>query len=429
MLQEIWEFIVNITEPLFMFFVMYNKLKLRKNALPFALLSILLCAGVTTLVNKLGIDYLPCVLIVFVEYLTFAFAFFKGTLGMRALYSALSIFALVAANMTVAPLVMALSSSAEMLSPTLLRVVAQIFYVALNGFLTWLIIRFNEKDRYIPNYIKISVVTLTLIGCASLYLLMNHIILLAEHGMSLWIGVVLSATILLLTVALFFFMDRISRAAEKMNNAEVELTRANAELEYNTQVSAVIDTFREIKHDYASHITALAAFAHDENWDALKTYLSDLNESYGIEKYFSNTGNRTFDSIVTSKALICSNRGIDFDITALLPPELPFSDMETAALFGNLLDNAINAQESVDAHKYVSLEVKTKGRMLCITVKNSSCGNYRYEKGELATSNRDKTTHGLGLKRIKSIAEAHGGSLTLAPEADCFTATLLVPLE
>ena len=103
--------------------------------------------------------------------------------------------------------------------------------------------------------------------------------------------------------------------------------------------------------------------------------------------------------------------------------------METAALFGNLLDNAINAQDAVQGKKYIQLEVKTKGKMLSITVINSSSGNYRYAKGELATLNKDRATHGLGLKRIKSIAETHGGNLTVTPEDDRFTARVLVPLE
>ena len=429
MLLQIWEIIVNITEPLFMFLILYKKLELKKNALPFAIAGILVIAAGTTVMNKAELDFLPIILISYAEYICFALLLFKGKVWMKVMWSTLMVFSVISANMTLTPVFIAFSSAAEVLSPSLFRFIATLSYVLLNGFIVFLIIRFNETDRYIPDYIKISVVALALVGCTSLYLLMNHIVTLSEHGMQVWIGIVLSLTILLLILALLFFMDRISRSAKKMNDQQVELARANSELEYNTQVTAVIDTFREIKHDYVSHITAISAYVRDENWDALRKYLSDFNTEYGVEKFFVSTGNRTFDSIVTSKALICSGKGIDFDITALLPPVLPFSDMETAALFGNLLDNAINAQESVEAKKYIQLEVKTKGKMLSITVVNSSSGNYRYVKGELATSNRDKTTHGLGLKRIKSIAETHGGNLTVTPEDDRFTARVLVPLE
>lgn len=429
MLLQIWEIIVNITEPLFLFFILNKKLELRKNSLPFAILGMLVIAAVTTVMNKVGLDFLPTILVCYAEYICFAFLLFKGNPWMKIMWSTLYVFSVVSANMIVAPVLIAFSSAAQFFSQTFFRFIPTFSYVLLNGFIVFLIIRFNETDRYIPDYIKISIVALALIGCTSLYLLMNHIVVLSEHGMQVWIGVILSSTILLLILALLFFMDRISRSAKRMNDQQVELARANSELEYNAQVSAVINTFREIKHDYVSHITAINAYAQAENWDALKKYLSDFNDEYGVEKYFISTGNRTFDAIVTSKALICSGKGIDFDFTALLPPALPFSDMETAALFGNLLDNAINAQESVETKKYIQLEVQTKGKMLSIRVVNSSDGNYRYVKGELATSNSDRVTHGLGLKRIRSIAETHGGNLTLSPEDDKFTAIVIVPLE
>lgn len=62
--------------------------------------------------------------------------------------------------------------------------------------------------------------------------------------------------------------------------------------------------------------------------------------------------------------------------------------------------------------------------MLCITVKNSPSGNYKFKNNELVTSNKDTV-----LKQVRAIVTAHGGSFTVLPETDCFTARVLVSLE
>lgn len=429
MLLQIWEIVVNISEPLLFSLLLRKKLEIRSGYLPFAIFGIIIAAGITTALNLFSIDFLPTVIIGFTVFFLYSVIFFKGSIWKKAVWSAIMIIIIIVSNTIDTDIFLLVTGKTSFLESSGIRFAYTLTYMIFNAIIVLLVSKVDTDKRYLPLYIRISIVALCLIGCVSLYLLMDHIVLLVERQMSTGICVILSAAMIIYIIYLLVFMDMISRSAKKMNDAQVELTKANAEAEYNTQVSAVIDTFREIKHDYASHITAIAAYANDENWDALKKYLSDFNAQYGIEKYFISTGNRTFDSIVTSKALLCSSKGISFDTTVLLPPVLPFSDIEIAALFGNLLDNAINAQDSVEANRYIFLEVKTKGKMLCITVKNSSGGIYKYNKGELVTSNADTASHGLGLKRIRAIVTGHGGSFNVSPEADSFTARMLVPLE
>ena len=84
--MQIWEILINITEPLFLFLILQKKLVIREKALPFAVLGILVMAALTTLFNKVGLDYLPTVLITFAVYVCFASCIFKGTIWNKAMW-------------------------------------------------------------------------------------------------------------------------------------------------------------------------------------------------------------------------------------------------------------------------------------------------------------------------------------------------------
>ena len=122
------------------------------------------------------------------------------------------------------------------------------------------------------------------------------------------ISIVAVITIIFI-LAILLLLDAVSRTLKKVEDAKIEIATINAETEHNKKIFSMVETFREIKHDYVAHLLTISAFANDNDIEGIKAYLSDLNSEYGIEDAFITTNNRVFDSILTAQNLDtpCSN--------------------------------------------------------------------------------------------------------------------------
>lgn len=84
--------------------------------------------------------------------------------------------------------------------------------------------------------------------------------------------------------------------------------------------------------------------------------------------------------------------------------------IDTGILFGNLLDNAIEAAENT-VTKHVSLMVQIKGEYLSILVSNSIDSSVLEHNQQLNSSKTDKELHGIGLKSVKTVVEKYAGMI------------------
>ena len=99
------------------------------------------------------------------------------------------------------------------------------------------------------------------------------------------------------------------------------------------------------------------------------------------------------------------------------------------ALFGNLVDNAIEAVTKLsDAEKrIIDLTVRGVDNMVAISVSNYFDGNLVTDSDGLPTTTKSNTEyHGFGLKSIKYIVQKYDGDLTITTKDNLFTADIVL---
>ena len=65
---------------------------------------------------------------------------------------------------------------------------------------------------------------------------------------------------------------------------------------------------------------------------------------------------------------------------------------------------------------------------LFIHAENNGSGQYNIQNGILRSTKNSSDEHGIGLKRIKSIAEAAGGYVTISTK-EIFQIDIMIPLD
>lgn len=143
------------------------------------------------------------------------------------------------------------------------------------------------------------------------------------------------------------------------------------------------------------------------------------------------TGNETLDLILAEKNLMHGKDGIV--ITCIADGKLLdfMSPMDMYSLFGNALDNAIEAVIKLEQSKRkIGFSVKRVGDMISVHVENYYDGKPLVDGSGLPkTTKGDQTYHGFGMLSMKTIAEKYGGTLAFETSNNTFSLNIVFPIQ
>lgn len=89
---------------------------------------------------------------------------------------------------------------------------------------------------------------------------------------------------------------------------------------------------------------------------------------------------------------------------------LPFTDREIISLFGNLLDNALEACEKInDKERWIKIKIKKKNLLLYIEIANALEEMPKQIQKEFVSNKKDNGLHGYGMKNIQDIVKKYDG--------------------
>ena len=141
------------------------------------------------------------------------------------------------------------------------------------------------------------------------------------------------------------------------------------------------------------------------------------------------TGNEALDTILTEKSLTCSGEGIVLTVMADGAALGFMAPADIYALFGNALDNAIEAVRRVDdpERRTITLSVRRAGGMVAVGVENYFATAPRFSADGLPqTSKSDSANHGFGTRSMRAIAQRYGGSLHAGTQDEIFYLNVLL---
>ena len=201
----------------------------------------------------------------------------------------------------------------------------------------------------------------------------------------------------------------------------MEDQRRQYELSANT-IEAINIRCHDIKHQIRAMNAGQAA--GDD-------FMANLDELVSIYDTGIDTSNKALDVILTEKSLLA--RAKDIQLTCPVDGRLLsfMAEQDIYSLFGNALDNAIEACEKIDdpARRLIDVSTREAGHMVCIQFRNCYDGEAPIEAdGGFATSKTDGGLHGYGTKSLRLIAERYGGSCSYDPSGGIFRVSVLLPL-
>lgn len=214
--------------------------------------------------------------------------------------------------------------------------------------------------------------------------------------------------------------------AARQVSAALLTEKAKAEQTYYDEINRTYTEVRLIRHDINNHLTAVALLMDEGRIGEARDYLGKITERLGELTPPVKTGSTVLDAVLLGKANAAEERGVTIQMEFLTDFSAGgISDFDLCSVFGNLLDNAIDACGRLpDTDRRVLLRVKKQMDMICVYCENRYAA-IRQENGSFVSLKADKGAHGLGLRQVRRIAEKHGGMLHIHAENGIFSISVL----
>ncbi len=167
----------------------------------------------------------------------------------------------------------------------------------------------------------------------------------------------------------------------------------------------------QLQHDFNNHLLVIKSGLNNKG---VKNYIQELEEHFS-QVNFINSDNVVLNYIINSK-LMNYNGKFKF---ACFGDLSTISDYDIVTIFGNLIDNALEAQKNID-NKFISISINELDDKILISLKNTYLHKLKIENNKILTTKDDKELHGFGLKNIENVINKYNGDLHIEYDENLF---------
>ena len=217
-----------------------------------------------------------------------------------------------------------------------------------------------------------------------------------------------------------FALDMSEQLRQSLERYQAVLEEGNRETE---------ELVRAIENELAQARSALA----DGHVGSMDEHLREGLE-IASEVRRSPCSNAAVSAILDAKTRQCAASGVALNDAVDLPDELPIPDVELAAIFFNLIDNALHecevlAEEDANvAGLQIDVRSMVEYEQLIVTVTNPCRSGVDVRKRAADRKQQTGSSHGLGTDVVRVIADSHQGLAAFDEKEGTFTASVMIPL-
>lgn len=191
---------------------------------------------------------------------------------------------------------------------------------------------------------------------------------------------------------------------------EREVIEAHQQLEikkiYYMNQKKSYEESRKIIHDFKNYIQVLENI-YNVDRDSSNNLRNQLYTVLDKSKIKYHTSSEILDVILMDKENEAAKAGIEFIFKMEILDISFISEIDIITIFGNLYDNAIEANKETKKDKYIKTALYKMGEMLIIRIENSCTNQLEYNDKRIKSTK--KNHFGIGLYNVKETVEKYMG--------------------
>ncbi|MFR6065094.1 MAG: GHKL domain-containing protein [Eubacterium sp.] len=223
---------------------------------------------------------------------------------------------------------------------------------------------------------------------------------------------------------IFMYAKNILYLREQEQRDKVQIAQLQQQYAYYSDKLKDEERIRSIYHDLKNHLLVMES---RQNTEETRQMAETLRSQIADYENYVHTGNEFLDIILKDKAEKAREKNIDFSAFIDFSGIDFIEPLDISTLFGNGIDNAIEASEKLPEDQRVILVKAGKVQDFVSILIENNCLDEVHKDGH--TTKADKFLHGFGISNMKKAAEKYKGTCTITQENGKFTLKILLPIS
>lgn len=279
--------------------------------------------------------------------------------------------------------------------------------------------RINKDEAKISNFSIVLISGLILL----IDIIINSIIIYSDKFQGKEVSIIICTYNILCCLMVLFLLFNILNIKQLKTELTITSQLLNKAEEQYKQNKENVDLINIKCHDLKHQIRNFGNKANISN-----ETVKELENIINIYDSNIKTNNDALDLILTEKSLLCQKKNINLKCFADCSKLNFITEADLYSLFGNMIDNAIEAVTKIEDVNKRSISLIVRNALSCTSIFIS---NYYEGKIILDNNGMPKTTklnngyHGYGLKSIKLIVDKYNGDFKIDIKDNIFMIQIL----
>lgn len=231
--------------------------------------------------------------------------------------------------------------------------------------------------------------------------------------------------VIVFTDLFFLFFTKFTEENSRLK-MKLRLLEQQAQVQYDYYASQE-EKYNEsiaILHDTDKHLRMIEGIYEAEQAQEARQYTGEIRKLLKPLLPLQYTNNPILNILLNDKKRRAISCNIDFKLE-IGNIDLSFMEpMEITTLFGNLLDNAIEACQQVAKNPYISMRINTYNDFIVIKITNSCKRNEKWNTGKPLSTKGEN--HGIGLINAENIVKKYNGNILLEEKDHMFICNIIL---
>lgn len=257
------------------------------------------------------------------------------------------------------------------------------------------------------------------------FVVLDYMYMITDNILKQMVTLISIALLILTNIMLFYIIDKIY----DYFNVQQNLILANQLIEsqkitYKNLYENQAD-IRKIRHDMKNVMIGVLHEIENGNISSASDYIRQNLKTVDGEASNFKSGHSVIDTLISAKKDIADSYGIELNVETQLSRPIYIDTIDFSIMFGNALDNAIEATINTKFEKKgINVSVISKNSSLILIFENPV--DKQIDVKNLTTTKVDKKQHGFGILQIKNLAERYKGEVFLECSEQKFKTTIII---
>lgn len=223
---------------------------------------------------------------------------------------------------------------------------------------------------------------------------------------------------------MLYMIERVSFLVRKQQEDEIYMEEMRYKETYYAEAEKRNAYVHKLKHDMENRLLGFYHLVAAGDTETLLEQITVFGRELGQADADSCSVNPSVDTVLRFKLGVAKAEGIKTDVQIHIPGKMQIEYGDIGVLYGNLLDNAIEACRKVPGtERFIRVENKYVSGSLLLVITNSK------EKGQnsrLKTTKKDTDIHGYGIASVRRVVEKYSGVVQFTDKGTAFEVSVML---